>query len=82
MLGRWEEDKGVERGVKVSGEWIECGYVDMDGWGVVLGLGSASDVVLMADGSLAGRYILSRLCCPFLSSPILLSSKPDSMLLY
>lgn len=51
MLGRWEEeDKGVERGVRVSGEWIECGYVDMDGWGVVLGLGSASDVVLMADG--------------------------------
>lgn len=35
MLGRWEEeDKGVERGVKVSGEWIECGYVDMmDGCG-------------------------------------------------
>lgn len=33
MLGRWEEeDKGVERGVKVSGEWIECGFVDMDGW--------------------------------------------------
>lgn len=51
VLGRWEEeDKGVERGVKVSGEWIECGYVDMDGRGVVLGLGSASDVVLMADG--------------------------------
>lgn len=47
-----------------------CGY----GWmGVVLGLGSASDVVLMADGSLVG------ISCPVyaaLSYPALFSSSP------